>query len=142
MKNRLHLAAAILLAVAAHAAAQSAQDRIRKDELAFMQDQEPAMRRAFEKARATLDDFLAKSKSPPTGATSFALKVGIKDGKDTEYFWITDFQEDDGKFTGKIDNEPRMVKRVKRGQDYSFPREHIVDWTYVDQMQRKMMGNF
>jgi hypothetical protein len=36
--------------------AQPLTERAKSDELAFMQDEEPAMRNAFQAARATLDD--------------------------------------------------------------------------------------
>jgi uncharacterized protein YegJ (DUF2314 family) len=128
--------------VACHAAAQSVVERAKADELVFMRDEEPAMQRAFEKARATLEDFLQKAKSPPAGTTSYSLKVGVRQGKDVEYFWVGNFTQTDSGFTGTINNEPRMVKSVKFGQQYSFPREHVVDWTYIDRNERRMVGNF
>ncbi len=134
--------AALLLVSAIPALAESVMERSKADELVFMSDEEPAMRRAFQQARATLDEFLQKAKSPPGGTASYSLKVGIRDGKDVEYFWVGDFIQSDSGFTGTINNQPRLVKNVKFGQRYSFPREHIVDWTYVDRNERRMVGNF
>lgn len=139
---RAHFLAALLLAVAMPAAAQSLQERAKADELVFMADEEPAMRRAFEKARATLDDFLQKAKSPPPGTVGYSLKVGIRDGKDVEYFWLGNLAESGAGFVGTINNQPRLVKNVQFGERYSFPREHIVDWTYIDRSERRMVGNF
>jgi uncharacterized protein YegJ (DUF2314 family) len=124
------------------AIAQSVVERAKADELVFMRDEEPAMQRAFEKARATLEDFLQKAKSPPAGTTSYSLKVGIRQGEDVEYFWVGNFTQTESGFSGTINNEPRMVKSVKFGQQYAFPREHIVDWTYIDRTERRMVGNF
>ena len=63
--------------------------------------------------------------------------------RNTEYFWVTDFRRaDDGSFEGEIGNEPRMVRSVKLGQRYQLARGQIVDWTYIDKVQRRMVGNF
>lgn len=139
-----HFVAAVILAAAFPAAVlcQSIEERAKKQDLVFMQDEEPAMRRAFENARASLDGFLEKAKNPPAEATGFALKVGVREGKNTEYFWVNEFNEKDGQFTGKINNEPRLVKGVRMGQHYTFPRAHIVDWMYIDRVQGRMIGNF
>jgi uncharacterized protein YegJ (DUF2314 family) len=45
-------------------------------------------------------------------------------------------------FTGTINNQPRMVKSVRYGQQYNFIREQIVDWAYIDRDQKRMVGNF
>lgn len=131
-----------LLLLTTTAFGQSLTDRAKNDELAYMVDADPAMRNAFEKARATLDDFLGKSQSPPPDTSGYALKVGIVDSGKTEYFWVNNFFERDGQFTGQINNEPRIVRTVRFGQRYTFAKSQIVDWVYVDRMQRKMVGNF
>ena len=136
------LALALLLCASAIAHAQSVLDRAKKDELAFMDDEDPAMREAFQKARASLDEFLSKARSPAAGTTGYSLKVGVRDGEKVEYFWVGEFLETATGFTGTINNHPRMVKGVSFGQRYSFPREHIVDWTYIDRNERRMLGNF
>ena len=110
--------------------------------LVFMGDEEPAMQRAFEKARATLDDFLKLAAQPPPQLDLFSLKVGITDGGRTEYFWIGDFKRRGDRFEGRIDNTPQMIKTVRLGQIYEFGRGQIVDWMYLDRPKRKMMGNF
>jgi uncharacterized protein YegJ (DUF2314 family) len=140
----LHIAVVAILAAGLSSSAfcQSVEERAKKQELVFMEDEEPAMRRAFEMARVSLDGFLAKAKNPSAEVTGFALKVGVREGKNTEYFWVNEFSEKDGQFAGKINNEPRMVKAVRMGQHYAFPREHIVDWMYIDRAQRRMIGNF
>ena len=124
------------------ALAQSVVERAKADELVFMDDEEPAMHRAFEQARATLDEFLQKAKAPPPGTTGFSLKVGVREGKNVEYFWVGDFGPTEKGFSGTINNQPRLVKSVHFGQKYEFVREHIVDWTYIDRNERRMVGNF
>ncbi len=122
---------------------QSLSEKAAKDELVFMRDEDPAMRRAFDVARSTLDDFLVIANERSPGKTDFAVKVAISEGMKTEYFWVVDFVRKGGdQFEGEIGNEPRMVKTVKLGQRYGFPRDRIVDWIYIDKVQRRMVGNF
>jgi uncharacterized protein YegJ (DUF2314 family) len=137
-----HYIAAALILLTALASAQSITQRAENDETTNMRSEEPAMQRAMEKARATLDDFLIKAKQPPAGTSSYALKVGIREGRDTEYFWVNEFTWSDGSFTGRINNEPRLVKNIKPGQIYKFSRSQIVDWTYVDEKNGRTFGNF
>lgn len=138
----LLLALAALAMVPGSGSAQSVLERSLKDELLFMDDEEPDMRRAFRRARDTLDDFLQKAGSPAPGTVHYAVKVGVREGARTEYFWIGPFvQERDG-FSGRLDNTPQMVKSVREGQTYRFPKSHIVDWMYFDRTERRMHGNY
>jgi uncharacterized protein YegJ (DUF2314 family) len=136
-----HLAAA-LLCLPALSSAQSITERAEKDQTIDMRNEEPAMRRAMEKARATLDEFLVKAKQPAAGTDSYAVKVAVPEGPNTEYFWVNDFTWSDASFTGRINNEPRIVKNLKLGQIYKFSRSQIVDWTYIDEKTGRTFGNF
>jgi uncharacterized protein YegJ (DUF2314 family) len=106
-----------------------------------LQSEAIAMRRATEKAQATLGDFLIKAKELPPGTKDYAVKVGVREGRNTEYFWVNEFTWSDSEFTGRINDEPRLVKRVKPGQMHTFSRSDVVDWTYVDESGRTV-GNF
>jgi uncharacterized protein YegJ (DUF2314 family) len=114
----------------------------REAPLVFMDDDHPAMKRAFAKAREGLDEFLRLASEKPPELVRFAVKVGINEGKRTEYFWITDFNRSGERFSGKIGNTPQIVKNVKLDQLHEFAREQIVDWLYLDRSRRKMVGNF
>lgn len=122
--------------------AQTLVERVKRDEIAHMSSEEPAMRSAFEKARASLDTFLAQAKSPAPGTDRYALKVAISDGENTEYFWVIDFAGDSKQFTGVLNNEPRLVMKHRYGERIAFRRDQIADWTYMDAPQRRMHGNF
>ncbi|MDZ4356303.1 MAG: DUF2314 domain-containing protein [Variovorax sp.] len=122
--------------------AQSIVERAERDEIAHMASEEPAMRNAFAKARATLGEFLVKASNPPDGTASYALKVAISDGKNTEYFWVSNFSSGADRFTAVLSNEPRLVKTHKFGERISFRREQIADWVYIDRRSRRMVGNF
>jgi uncharacterized protein YegJ (DUF2314 family) len=95
-----------------------------------------------ERAQATLDDFLTKAKQQPAGTSGYALKVKIQDGHGTEYFWVNEFTWSDGSFTGRINDEPRLVRSVKAGEIVRFSRSQVADWKYVDDKTGKTMGHF
>ena len=138
-----HLLFAVLVLFSATSLAQSVAKAIEKDDVVMMESDVPAMKTAMEVARASLDDFLEIANHPAAHQSDFALKVAIKQGKDTEYFWLTDFKsKGGGRFEGEIGNEPQLVKNVKMGQSYLFTRAQIVDWLYIDDAQGRMVGNF
>ncbi len=107
-----------------------------------MAGEEPAMREAFQKARATLDEFLAAAARPKEGTSDYALKVAISDGKNTEFFWVNAFSRQGGRFAGTLNNEPRLVKKHRFGERIEFLRDQIADWVYIDGSERRMVGNF
>ena len=139
------LAVAVLMLVIVPGAplhAQSRADRA-KPEGADAPKVDPVMERAFKMARASLDEFLELARIPPPHLRGFALKVGVHEGDDiVEYFWINDFIQSEDTFSGKINNRPLLVKRVRAGQDHKFQRADIVDWTYIDMETRRVHGNF
>jgi uncharacterized protein YegJ (DUF2314 family) len=124
------------------AAAQPIVERSRRDEVVRMQDEDPAMDAALRKAKLSLDDFLRTAASPPDNASSFAVKIAVSDGKDTEYFWIVPFTREGDSFRGTLGNTPRLVRHVRQGQEISFSKSQIVDWMYVDVDKRRLHGNF
>ena len=139
------LAVAVLMLVIVPGAplhAQSRADRAKPGE-SNAPKVDPVMERAFKMARASLDEFLELARIPPPHLRGFALKVGISEGPDiVEYFWINDFIQSGDLFSGKINNRPLLVKRVRTGQVYEFQRGDIVDWTYIDMETRTVHGNF
>ena len=104
---------------------------------------DPAMQRAFSMARASLDEFLQLARTAPPNLRGFALKVSVQEGDDiVEHFWINDFVQNGEMFSGKINNRPLLVKRVRAGQDFQFERADVVDWTYIDMATHTVHGNF
>jgi uncharacterized protein YegJ (DUF2314 family) len=124
------------------ALAQTPLQQAERDEIKHMASEEPAMRMAFERARGTLDEFLSQAVNPREGTSGYALKVAVSDGRNTEYFWVNKFDNSGTAFSGHLGNEPRMVKRYKLGERFQFDRVQIVDWMYVDERNKRMMGNF
>lgn len=93
---------------------------------------------AVARARREVDSFI-KELANPTGK-NHAVKAPIKDGKDTEHFWLTDVSFNDGQFEGEINNEPGIVKNVRLGQRWKIKKEEISDWMYMK--DEKMYGNY
>jgi uncharacterized protein YegJ (DUF2314 family) len=79
----------LLITVALQACGQSISERAANDKVAFVESGDPAMTRAFEKARATLDEFFVLAKSPREGTEGHSIKVALSDDKSTEYFWAS-----------------------------------------------------
>jgi uncharacterized protein YegJ (DUF2314 family) len=121
-------------------AAETAVDRAKQDEIVAVPKGDPDMAAAFRQARETLKTFLDLARTPRSTITSMAVKVAVRDGGETEYFWISPFTEQDGRFVGKINNTPRSVHNVKLGQTITFKQSDVVDWLYRE--NGKMFGNF
>ena len=116
-----------------------ADDKI-ADQHKMVSVQDKNMVMAMEKARSTLDSFLALSRNPPAGATGFKLKVMMSDDNGVEHFWMTPFKEVNSAFAGILSNEPKVVKSAEWGKIYAFKREQISDWGY--ELDGKQMGSF
>jgi uncharacterized protein YegJ (DUF2314 family) len=119
---------------------QSVLARAKRDEAFLVTKEDPAMAAARSKARATLAAFLATARQPTPAMRNFALKVKVSDDNGVEYFWVTQFNANGGRFSGKIDNTPRMVRSVAAGQIIEFSEGEITDWMYMD--GGKMKGNY
>ena len=122
------------------ATAETVQERIGRDGVVMVEPDDAEMEAAFRKARETLPAFLALARKPRRTTTDFAVKVAISDDVQDEYFWISRFKEHDGKFFGRLDNTPQLIKTVKFGQTITFAERDIVDWLYMD--NGRMQGNF
>lgn len=122
--------------------AKSISNKAERDDITLMADADPAMQKAFALAQKTLPDFLREAANPKEGTSGYALKVGLTDGNDTEYFWMSDFVQKGDQFTATLANTPRMVRGYRPGQKVSFKQSQIVDWMYMDAGKRRMMGNY
>jgi uncharacterized protein YegJ (DUF2314 family) len=122
------------------AAAETLLERAKRDDLAFVEKDDTDMAAAIQKARATLPDFLKLARAPRPRTRDFAVKVGITENDDVEYFWITPFRQETSGFSGEISNAPQLVKKVKLGQRITFQENEIVDWLYGE--GGRMVGSF
>lgn len=143
MQLFLMLGAAIMIVVTVPASAlsESFMDKAKKDSAVEMNDEEPAMEKAMERARSGLDDFLRKAGSPPPDTDYYSVKVRVREGDNLEYLWLSKLKAKGEMWSGRIDNIP-MIRSIKKGQFYSFAKSEIVDWTYIDRTKKKIVGNF
>jgi uncharacterized protein YegJ (DUF2314 family) len=120
--------------------ASSLETKARRDLTVPVAKGDPAMLAARDMGRATLDHFLSVNENRPPNSRAYALKVRIDDGGKVEWFWIANFVRQGERFSGHIDNTPRVVSNVRQGQRISFGRSDIADWMYV--VDGRMKGNF
>jgi uncharacterized protein YegJ (DUF2314 family) len=104
------------------------RSRSPEDRTISVPDDDPAMAEAIATARKTVPELLTAIKE---GVDTYCVKAPISDRNGTEHFWLSQVKYADGKFTGKIDNEPDMVKCVKLGDSYSVKEGEISDWMYL-----------
>ena len=110
---------------------------------ATVDNQDPAMKAAVLKARRTLPQFWRMIKRPPEGVSNFALKVAIRSPTETfvEHFWLVALKpEKNRQISGRINNQPKYVTSVRFGQRYTFDRQAISDWMYIQ--NGKIVGNW
>jgi uncharacterized protein YegJ (DUF2314 family) len=93
---------------------------------------------AIARARREVDVFIGEL-AQPTGE-DHAVKAPIKDGEETEHFWLTEVSFRDGQFHGTIGNDPGVVTNVKLGQSWSIAKDDISDWMFM--REGKMHGNY
>lgn len=102
-----------------------------ENEVVLVDDDDAAMAAAIARARARLDEFLALAANPPAGTSDFKLKVAVRDGEDTEHFWVTPFETAGKGFKGTLANEPQIVSNVEAGEEIEFSRSDVSDWGYT-----------
>jgi uncharacterized protein YegJ (DUF2314 family) len=142
MHRFVGLSVALLVFLLSHPAfSQSFTDKAKKDNAVDVSDEDPAMQKAMERARAGLDDFLRKAGAPPPNTDQYSVKVRVSEGDTQEYLWVSNLIAQGDLWSGRIDNLP-MIRSVKKGQSYAFAKTEIVDWTYVDRSKKKVVGNF
>jgi uncharacterized protein YegJ (DUF2314 family) len=134
------LAASAALLAAPLAGAQNVLERTQRDLTSEIPSNNPDMVAAKQKARDTLQQFLALALAPRPSTTRFAVKSAIRDRGMVEFFWISPFLATETGFSGQIDNAPEFVQNVKLGDTVNFAESDIVDWLYVD--EGKLKGNY
>ncbi|RWH69766.1 DUF2314 domain-containing protein [Mesorhizobium sp.] len=110
------------------------------DKAMMIASDDAEMAAAIEKARSSLDEFLALADAPPPGTDRFKLKVMIADGNATEHFWVIPFNRTETGFVGILANQPEIVQNVVLGQNIEFTRDDISDWGYT--RNGRQVGSF
>jgi uncharacterized protein YegJ (DUF2314 family) len=90
---------------------------------------EQQMDKAISIARNRVDEFIKALAE--NDADSFSVKAPIHDGDQTEHFWIVNVTYENETFSGRIGNDPGIVKNVKAGQAWKIKKDEISDWMYT-----------
>ena len=105
-----------------------------------IEDNDPQLKVAIEKARETLPDFVRALNAPKPSQRGFAIKTPISDGKITEHMWLSPVTFDGTKYHGTVNNHPEKVTGVKLGSLRVIEPHQVTDWMYVE--DKKLVGGF
>lgn len=108
--------------------------------LTVVEGDDAKMNAAMDRARSTVDQFIARMQNPQPGDSAFTVKKKVVDGDVVEHFWVSDLSYADGVFSGKLGNEPHQVKNVTFGHAVTVNKSEISDWMYME--GEKIAGNF
>ena len=115
-------------------------DREGQSPFTYVEDDDPNMVSAIDKARSTVDQFITAFTNSKPSQSAFSIKLPVKDGDRCEYMWTLPVRFVDGKFYGTIKYEPEKVKTVKGGDEVNVAMDQISDWMYVE--HRKLVGGY
>lgn len=107
------------------------------DRIVDVRKDDKEMAAAIDKARASLDTFLAVVDKSPASATGFTVKVRVAHANGAEHLWIKPFRRSDAGFVGTVTNEPEHLPDLHRGQEISFKHSDISDWGYQAGVKKK-----
>lgn len=115
-----------------------------KSKVFMFADDDPEMRGASDKARATFKYFwreLAWERQRIIPALDLAcVKAAFTDGTsakrkgsepEAEHMWVQDVDFDGQVVSGNLLNSPNWLKLIKAGDEVRMPLEEITDWMYV-----------
>jgi len=112
----------------------------RGDDTVAVSADDARMNAAIEKARSSLDSFIAALSAPKPSQSEFSVKVRVEDGKRVEHMWVNPVRYENGKFTGVINNDAELVRTVKLGDTIHAEKPEISDWMYVE--DGKLVGGY
>ncbi|MGE3240823.1 MAG: DUF2314 domain-containing protein [Pirellulales bacterium] len=90
------------------------------------------MEAARAEARKHLPEFVSALEKPTPTQTNFLVKARFEDGGAVEYLWLNELSHADGKFTGKVNNDTRLVKNVAFGDQVTVGDDSVTDWMFFD----------
>ncbi|RLZ07801.1 DUF2314 domain-containing protein [Faecalibacter macacae] len=98
--------------------------------ISLIQYDDEEMNKAIKDARLTFDDFKEQIENPED--KYFAVKIGILYPGGKEHLWIVDVIKENGKYFGRVDNEPEYTDDVKLNDIIEIPLNLISDWMIID----------
>jgi uncharacterized protein YegJ (DUF2314 family) len=117
---------------AAFILAACADERYPANRVIKVADDGPRMNAAIEKARSTVNEFIAALQSPQPGQSGFTVKMAFSDRPNAEHMWLAPFSYDGKLFHGAVGNTATTVENVAMGQQAPMVPSAIWDWMYLE----------
>ena len=99
-------------------------------------ENEVKMDAAITRSKKEIETFIKALQSPTPSQSGFSVKKPFpwKDGNETshEHIWLTQVSFKDGKFYGRVGNEPVDVRDVKMGDEVTLDKSDASDWMIID----------
>lgn len=109
------------------------KDEDRKKHLSVsIEETNPAMRAATEKARESINEFIAQLRNPRPTISYFAVKARFEDNGTIEHLWLNFVSFDGKEFEGNVANDPVTLRTISFGKTVRVPPERISDWMIID----------
>lgn len=102
-----------------------------------VQDKHQAsMDAAIQRAKLEIDYFIQALEHPKPTQSDFSVKKSFAwqdgDAISHEHIWLTNVTYKDGKFHGRVGNEPVNIEDVKVGDEVEVEKSEASDWMFVD----------
>jgi uncharacterized protein YegJ (DUF2314 family) len=91
---------------------------------------DPRLLAAVREARRRWPEFVAAFEQRQSGQI-FSVKVPVREGKQTEYMWVSVSALEHEMIYGRLDNEPVAMKRLHAGDRLRVPVRDLNDWLYT-----------
>jgi uncharacterized protein YegJ (DUF2314 family) len=114
--------------------------RAGQPDVAYVDDADPKMKAAIDRARTTADQFIQALARAEPSQQGFSVKLLVQDGSRGEHMWITPVRFANGNFSGELNNVPDTLTNVKLGDEVSVSKNEISDWMYID--NGKLVGGY
>lgn len=99
-------------------------------------ESEEKMNEAIAQSRQEIGTFIDALANPKSSYTHLSVKKPFpyQDGNATahEHIWLTEVSFRDGKFYGRVGNDPVDVKDLKLGDEVELAKEEASDWMIID----------
>jgi uncharacterized protein YegJ (DUF2314 family) len=99
-----------------------------------------SMNQAMVEARNTVQTFIDNLNQPKENQRDFSLKVRFEEGDKVEHMWLMEIKYNQGKFVGKLNNDPVDMKKVKFGDEVEVGLDRVSDWVFIE--DGKMKGGY
>jgi uncharacterized protein YegJ (DUF2314 family) len=91
---------------------------------------DPRLLAAVREAKRRWPEFVAAFEQRESGQI-FSVKVPVREGKQTEFMWLSVSALENEMIYGRLDNEPVAMKRLHAGDRLRLPVRDLNDWLYT-----------